>query len=129
MTENVHASEDSTVSELLASYADGGFGGSFSVVEGASLECHACEARFPAAEAEMSSLRRMEGASDPADMVAVVALACPRCGTAGTAVLGFGPAASPEDGDVLGALRDRRGDDAAPGNSAPGEVAGDDGPG
>ena len=125
---DAHASESSTVTELLDAYSQGGFSGSFTVVEGAALECHACEARFPAAEAEMSSLRRMEGASDPADMVAVVALACPRCGTAGTVVLGFGPAASPEDGDVLGALRDRRDDDAAPGNSAPGEVAGDDGP-
>ena len=124
----VAISESSTVTELLDAYSEGGFSGSFTVVEGAALECHACEARFPAAEAEMSSLRRMEGASDPADMVAVVALACPRCGTAGTAVLGFGPAASPEDGDVLGALRDRRDDAAAPGNSAPGEVAGDDGP-
>ncbi len=129
MSENVHASEDATLTELLAAYAEGGFGGSFSVAEGAGLECHSCGARFPAAEAEMSSLRRMEGASDPADMVAVVALTCPRCATAGTAVLGFGPAASAEDGDVLGALRDRRSDDAAPGNSAPGEVVGDDGPG
>ena len=102
MSENVHASEDATLTELLAAYAEGGFGGSFSVAEGAGLECHSCGARFPAAEAEMSSLRRMEVASDPADMVAVVALTCPRCATAGTAVLGFGPAASAEDGDVLG---------------------------
>ncbi len=124
----IHASETSTLTELLTAYADGGFAGSFTAVDGAALECHECAATFPATEAEMSSLRRLEGASDPADMVAVVALTCPRCATQGTAVLGFGPAASAEDADVLGALRDRRGDDAAPGNSAPGETTGDDGP-
>jgi hypothetical protein len=126
--QHLHASETSTLTELLAAYAGGGFDGSFSAVEGALLECHACCERFPATQGEMSSLRRLEGASDPADMVAVVALACPMCSVKGTAVLGFGAAASAEDSDVLGALRDQRGDDAAPGNSAPGEVAGDTGP-
>jgi hypothetical protein len=74
----------------------------------------------------MSSLRRLEGASDPADMVAIVALTCPNCGARGTVVLGFGPAGSPDDADVLGVLRDHRGDTRAPGNSSPGEVVGDD---
>jgi hypothetical protein len=124
----IHASETSTLTELLAAYAEGGFAGSFSAVEGAALECHQCNETFPAVEADMSSLRRLEGASDPADMVAVVALSCPRCSAQGTAVLAFGPAASAEDSDALGALRDLRRDDAAPGNSAPGETTGDDGP-
>src|SRR6478735_1118762 len=115
MTEpQLHGSETSTLTEVLDAYAAGGFGGSFSAAEGARLECHSCGAAFPAAEVAMSSLRRLEGASDPADMVAVVALTCPRCGSQGTTVLGFGPAAAAEDGDVLGALRDHRGDDAAP---------------
>jgi hypothetical protein len=76
----------------------------------------------------MSSLRRLEGASDPADMVAIVAVTCPRCGNQGTAVLAFGPAASAEDSDVLAVLRDHRHDAQVPGNSAPGEVLGDDTP-
>ncbi|MCU1500992.1 MAG: hypothetical protein JWM12_346 [Ilumatobacteraceae bacterium] len=123
---NLDATESSTLTELLAAYADAGFDGSFSAYEGAQLECHECGARFAASEVEMASLRRLEGASDPADMVAVVALTCPRCSAKGTAVLGFGPAAAPEDGDVLGALRDRRGNDELPGNSAPGEATGDE---
>ena len=116
-------SDNVTLIEVLAAYSDGGFDGSFSAVPASELECHACGARFAAHEVDMSSLRRMEGASDPADMVAVVALTCPACRQRGTAVLGFGPAASAEDADVLGALRDRRSDGAAPGNSAPGEAA------
>jgi hypothetical protein len=76
----------------------------------------------------MSSLRRMEGASDPGDMMAVVAIECPSCQAQGTLVLGFGPAASAEDSDVLLVLRDFRADDQVPGNSAPGEASGDDTP-
>ncbi len=122
---NLDSSESTTLTEVLAAYSSGGFDGSFSAYEGTQMECHQCGARFPVSEVKMSSLRRLEGASDPADMVAVVALTCPRCEARGTAVLGFGPAASPEDGDVLGALRDHRSDDAVPGNSAPGEAHGD----
>lgn len=119
-------SETATLTELLAAYADGGFTSSFSSAPEVALDCDACGGRFPAADASMSSLRRLEGASDPADMLAVVALTCPLCAARGTAVLGYGPAAVPEDGDVLGAFRDHRADPDAPRNAAPGEGADDD---
>lgn len=70
----------------------------------------------------MWSLRRLEGASDPDDMLAVVAVQCPECGRRGTVTLGYGPAASPPDGDVLRALDDRRGHGDLPGHAAPGEM-------
>jgi hypothetical protein len=63
--------------------------------------------------------------SDPADMVAVVAITCPVCGARGTSILGFGPNATEQDSEVLSNLRDHRGDDAAPGHSAPGETTRD----
>jgi hypothetical protein len=118
-----------TLTDVLAGYADSGFTGSFSAVDGAAVECHQCNTRSDAASIIMSSLRRLEGASDPADMMAVVALECPACHAQGTLVLGFGPAASAEDSDVLLVLRDHRGDDQLPGNSSPGEASGDDTPG
>ena len=71
----------------------------------------------------MHSLRRLEGASDPAEMMAVVAITCPRCEARGVLVLGYGPAAAVEDSDVLRALDDQRGDSMAPRSSAPGESA------
>jgi hypothetical protein len=77
----------------------------------------------------MSSLRRLEGESDPADMMAVVAVTCPACAATGTLTLGFGPTSSAEDADVLHALRDARNDSKVPGNSAPGETTGDAGAG
>ena len=85
------------------------------------MRCATCEVVSDAVDVPMHSLRRVEGASDPADMAALVALSCPSCGERGTLVLTYGPAASPEEGDVLGALRDRRHDDVAPPSSAPSE--------
>jgi len=115
-----------TLTEVLAGYANGGFNGSFSAIDGAKVECHQCNATSDAAAVKMSSLRRLEGASDPDDMMAVVAIECPACNARGTLVLGFGPTASAEDSDVLKVLRDHRADDQLPGNSAPGEASGDD---
>lgn len=114
-----------TITEVLAGYAAGGYTGSFTAIEGGSVQCHQCDTTTSGNDVIMSSLRRMEGASDPGDMVAIVAIACPACSAKGTLVLGFGPAASAEDSDLLLCLRDRRGDDNAPGNSAPGEASGD----
>ena len=45
--------------------------------------------------------RRLEGASDPDDMISVVAVTCPRCGTGGTLVLKYGPTA-PENEAAVG---------------------------
>ncbi len=38
-------------------------------------------------------------------MAILVPVTCPRCGTAGTMVLQFGPMASPEESDVIAALQ------------------------
>ena len=114
-----------TLSAVLDAYTSAGFAGSFTVAEGGRLECHACNETVDAASVSMSSLRRMEGASDPDDMLAVAAITCPACAQQGTVVLGYGPNGTAEDGDVLKALRDDRPDDQLPGNSAPGETRGD----
>jgi hypothetical protein len=117
---------ESTITEVLAAYAEGGFSSSFVVTDDSELECLECQSVNPPAKFSMSSLRRLEGASDPADMVAVVALTCPVCGARGTTILGFGPSATAQDAGVLKMLQDDRSDAAAPGNSAPGETTGDD---
>ncbi len=122
------ASDESTIIEVLEGYAIGGFSSSFVVTDDAALECVECRVVSPAQAVSMSSLRRLEGASDPADMLAVVAITCPACGARGTAVLGFGPMATQQDSDVLQGLRDDRSDAEAPGNSAHGETTGDEAP-
>ncbi len=122
------AGDESTIIEVLEGYTRGGFSSSFVVTDESALECVECGVVSPAQTVSMSSLRRLEGASDPADMLAVVALTCPACGARGTAVLGFGPMATQQDSDVLQGLRDDRGDTEAPGNSAHGETTGDEAP-
>src|SRR6187455_907241 len=116
---------DTPLTEVLSGYAEAGFTSSFTALEGATVECHECNSKTHASRIRMSSLRRLEGASDPDDMMAVVAIQCPSCDTKGTLVLGFGPAASVEDSEVLHCLQDFRSDDTVPGNSAPGEATGD----
>jgi hypothetical protein len=122
------SSHESTMVDVLEAYAQGGFGSSFVVTDDSDLECVECSTVSPPAAVSMSSLRRLEGASDPDDMVAVVAITCPACKARGTAVLGFGPMATAQDSDVLQGLRDERADATAPGNSAHGETTGDDTP-
>ncbi len=122
------SSHESTMVDVLEAYAQGGFRSSFVVTDDSQLECVECGTVSPPPSVSMSSLRRLEGASDPDDMVAVVAITCPACNARGTAVLGFGPMATAQDSDVLQGLRDARGDATAPGNSAHGETTGDDTP-
>ena len=117
---------DATITEVLDAYARGGFASSFVVTQESSLECVACGVVSFPANVSMSSLRRLEGPSDPDDMVAVVAVTCPTCRAQASVVLGFGPMASLQDAEVLKNLRDDRGDEMAPGNSAHGETTGDE---
>lgn len=118
--------EGTTLTEVLAAYSDAGFAGSFTVTDDARLACNACQRISSPAEVLMTSMRRLEGASDPDDMLAIVAITCPHCGVQGTTTLGFGPASSGQDIDVLRALRDHRGTEDLPRNSAPGETVGDE---
>jgi hypothetical protein len=68
------------------------------------VECVTCRHCVPTASLASLPLRRLEGASDPDDMVAIAAMECPRCGARGTMVLHYGPLATPEDDAILGAL-------------------------
>jgi hypothetical protein len=119
------AGDESTVTEVLEAYASGGFSSSFIVTDESAVECVACGAVSLADGVSMSSLRRLEGESDPADMLAIAAITCPECGERGTVVLGFGPMSTLQDAEVLTHLQDDRGDSKAPGNSAHGETTGD----
>jgi hypothetical protein len=89
---------------VLEQLDDEGFSAQFVPREGGVVRCATGGHLFSASSSEPVSSRRLEGASDPADMVMVVALRCPVCDTAGTLTLHYGPDASPEEADVLAAL-------------------------
>jgi hypothetical protein len=92
-----------TLIDLLDRFAAAGFTGQFDAREG-GVRCLTCRVTTAV---RVDALRRLEGASDPSDMLVVVALRCPHCGTRGTLVLSYGPDATPEDEAVLLALPGR----------------------
>lgn len=101
---STYASDGTTLVEVISRFEAEGYGGQFSAVAGGALSCLTCRAVAPASGFELGLLRRTEGASDPADMVAVAGLVCPSCGARGTVALKYGPEASPEEADALAAL-------------------------
>ncbi len=98
------ARDPSSVFEILGQLAADGYDGDLYAVEGGTVRCGSCGTESPAEALDVAELRRMEGASDPADMVAIVAIPCPSCGQRGTIVLAYGPEAGAADSDVLAAL-------------------------
>lgn len=75
--------------------------------EPASLRCGHCREVHSITAWTVDDERRLEGASDPADMVIVVAATCPACGHRGAIALGYGPEASAVDSDLVAALPNR----------------------
>jgi hypothetical protein len=120
--EHMPPSDNTTLTDVLAGYVDAGFSSSFAAQEGGVVRCDTCGSELDPNRILMRSLRRLEGASDPADMLAVVALECGVCNASGTMVLGYGPAAADADSDVLRALQDRREDGDLPAHSPPSET-------
>ncbi|MDQ6927729.1 MAG: hypothetical protein M3159_03595 [Actinomycetota bacterium] len=85
----------------MAGFEAAGFRGQMAARPGGRLVCFVCHREFDAGDADLVAMRRTEGASDPGDMVAVVAIRCPHCGSKATAVLGFGPESDEDDAEVL----------------------------
>ncbi len=98
-------SDYDTVTRVLAELKDDGI--SASLVpgrEGTSLRCTSCGEESAADQYDVITQRRMEGASDPDDMVMIVGARCPSCQVPGVVVLGYGPEASETDSDLVLAL-------------------------
>jgi hypothetical protein len=98
-----------TLLDVLGALADEGYSGEFATTEAddtqqGGIVCSACHHGFAADAPVVGDLRRLEGASDPDEMLAVVALTCPNCATHGTLVLNYGPTATVEDSAVLEGL-------------------------
>ena len=104
-------SDNDSLTAVLYDLAGAGFAASYrparEPVEGQpSVVCGACGRSSPARDLTVLQERRLEGASDPDDLVLAVAATCPACGTGGVMVLGYGPEASPEDSDIVASLHD-----------------------
>lgn len=102
-------SDQTTLTDVLGSYAREGYAATLWVTEDGALRCSECQQDSSPETAKLLSLRRLEGASDPDDMVAVLALHCPSCAARATSVVHFGPSATPAESEVLRDLTDGRG--------------------
>lgn len=109
------AQDAGTLTEVLAQFKADGYEGDLFAEEGGDVRCGTCDEATPAGELDVDELRRLEGASDPSDMSAVVAATCPRCGTRGVMVVMYGPEASGADTDVMAALPTPASPDERPG--------------
>jgi hypothetical protein len=94
-------SDNTTLLEILDELAAKGYGGSMWVTENGKLRCEGCNTEFEPSEVYVRELRRLECASDPDDMLAIVAVECAACSMKGTVVLHFGPEASAEEMEAL----------------------------
>lgn len=98
------ASGASTLLSVLGEAADAGFRDQIMVTDDGELRCTKCDTTVPVDEFEVAGFRRLEGASDPADMLIVIWGTCAGCGSGGVATIGYGPNAGPADSKVLDAL-------------------------
>lgn len=79
-------------------------GGQFAAVEGAQIRCFSCDSTFPASECSADVMTRLEGTSDPGDMMMVVPVTCPRCDAHGSLTLHYGPESTVEESDTIVAM-------------------------
>lgn len=117
-------SDNTTLTHVVHGYREAGFTGDFWAEE-TGVRCGSCQSVLEAGRLNIHSLRRLEGASDPDDMMAVVALQCGVCDATGAMVLGYGPAGSDVDSDVMRMLQDGREEGELPAHSPPNETPDD----
>lgn len=113
---------DPSLVDVLAELDADGWSGQTMPLEGGRIRCLTCREEFGAEEVSADHVRRLEGVSDPGDMVIVVPVPCPNCATKAVLVAHFGPDASPEDSDVVAALDRSDAGGAEPG-TGPAETA------
>ena len=99
-----HAEGADTLIGVLQEASSAGFDANFVVEPGATISCPVCETQSSASQLDIANYRRLEGASDAADLMLVVLTTCPSCGARGAITVGYGPNAGENDAELLAAL-------------------------
>ncbi len=92
--------EARTLRGVLSGFERLGYSGQFAERDGA-VRCVTCGTCTDPAAFPVDRFERLEGASDPADMLLVAGARCPACGTPGTLTLNFGPTATSGEARLL----------------------------
>jgi hypothetical protein len=94
-------SDNTTLLEILDELSKLGYDGSMTVTAEGKLRCPECGAEIDPSEVHVHETRRLEGASDPDDMMIVLGVECARCSEKAALVLHYGPEASSEEMELL----------------------------
>ena len=97
--------DNTTLVAVIAELESLGYTGQMVPTGNGRVQCSNCDAVSAAESLSVDQRRRLEGASDPDDMMSVNAVVCPACHEKGTLVLAYGPSASEEDARVAVGLR------------------------
>jgi hypothetical protein len=95
---------DTPLLVVLRRMAGDGFDGQFMAIDDAMVRCLTCQQTVAASDLDADDVVRLEGASDPSDMLVIVPVVCPHCAAKGPLVLNYGPEATVEEADVLAAM-------------------------
>lgn len=90
-----------TMLEVLNDLRRAGFAGQLIAKIDGTIRCTSCNSASSPSNFSVDGYRRLEGASDAADMNLIVWANCPNCGNGGALILGYGPNASDADSAVL----------------------------
>lgn len=93
-------SDGTTLTAVLDALAEEGYAGNATVDDDGAVRCSACRELTPADEVGIERIRRLEGASDPADQALVLGIRC-GCGAAVALVVRYGPEAGAGDAAFL----------------------------
>ncbi len=93
-----------TLLDALGEASQAGFDGQLVVTDDGEFRCTRCGKTVSVADFDVVGSRRLEGASDPSDMLLVVWGRCSGCGDGGVATIGYGPNATAADAKVLDEL-------------------------
>lgn len=95
------AATDESAVPVLQEFADAGWSINHIVRSDGDVECGECGESSSADRWTVEAQHRIEGASDPDDLQLVAGMLCPECEAKGSIIIGYGPNASDNDGDVL----------------------------
>ena len=116
---------DVTITSVLDAYRADGYDVEYAVENDVLVDASGRE--IDPADVVVESMRRLEGASDPADNLVVAAITTRDGKERGTVILRFGPEASEAEAFLLQASHDRRGLADVPGDM-PASGEGDNAP-
>lgn len=97
-------SDNTDVQTVLEAFAGDGFADSYEVSEEGAVTHSPSGTQLRPEDLEVVRFRRLEGASDPSDMVLVAGVRSPAGD--GVIVVKYGPEATPGEADLLTAWRD-----------------------